>query len=184
MYLLALAMKEATFLVPFLLFLSVTSLPSNLKPRADVDPCLDETPTLDGPTSDKSAGIGVEFESSGVTFAKEGCSAADTNQGKGKQVADRKDKDNNWKLTADTSNEMAGSLTAEYILNGEQIKIGTGAATAAAAAVSSDLVSMNMMCESHSFHILNGPYRSHGTHTRICQTTNGTSTAIIAIRGR
>ena len=50
---------------------------------------LDETPTLDGPTSDMSAGIGVEFESSDVTFAKEGCSAAD------KQVADRKDKDNN-----------------------------------------------------------------------------------------
>lgn len=123
-----------------MLSLSITALPSDLRRRSDPnDPCLNEAPTLDGPTSDKSAGIGVEFESQAVTFGKPGCSSGDTNQAKGQQVGDRKG--DNWQLTADTTNEVPGQLTAEYILNGVTIKIGTGAASAAAAAVSGDIVS-------------------------------------------
>lgn len=136
----ALTMKKATILVPFVLSISITALPSDLRRRADPnDPCRDIAIILDGATSDQSAGIGAEFESSAVTFSKPGCSSGDTNQAKGKQVGDRQG--DNWALTADTTNEIAGMLTAEYILNGKLIKIGTGAASAAAAAVSSDIVS-------------------------------------------
>ncbi len=46
----------------------------------------------------------------------------------------------NWKLTADTTLNQAGILTAEYILDVTQIKIGTGVATAAAAAVAAEAV--------------------------------------------
>lgn len=146
-------MKQATILFSFVVFLSVTALPPNLRRRADPnDPCLDEAPTLDGPTSDHSAGIGVEFESSAVVFSKPGCSPADTNQAKGQQVGDRKG--DNWQLTADTTSEITGRLTAEYILNGKTIKIGTGAASAAAAAVSSDIVRVHLIIELRSLHML------------------------------
>ena len=175
-------MKQAIILVPFMLLLSVTALPPDLRLRGDPnDPCLDEAPTLDGPTNDKSAGIGVEFESSAVVFSKPGCSAADTNQAKGQQVGDRKG--DNWQLTADTTTEIAGKLAAEYILNGKTIKIGTGAASAAAAAVSSDVVRIHLIIEMHPFHVLIGPYRSHGIHTQVCPITNGILRATIVIRG-
>ncbi|KAL8968353.1 MAG: hypothetical protein Q9183_002498 [Haloplaca sp. 2 TL-2023] len=114
----------------FLLFEVVSSF--DLRLRADpIDPCLDRAPTSDGPTSDRSAGIGVEFEAPLVKFKSDGCNAADTNQAKGQQVGDRRG--DVWQLTADTTDEMAGSLTAEYILNGKEIRIGSGVASAAAA---------------------------------------------------
>lgn len=183
MYLFTLAMKQATILVPFVVFLSVTALPPDLRRRADPnDPCLNETPTLDGLTSDKSAGIGVEFEVSAVVFSKPGCSPADTNQAKGQQVGDRKG--DNWQLTADTTSEIAGLLNAEYILNGKTIKVGTGAASAAAAAVSSDIVRIHLIVEIHSFHMLIGPCRSHGAHTQVCPIINGILRATTAIRGQ
>ena len=176
-------MKQSTVLVPFLLLLSVTAIPPALRGRADPnDPCLDEAPTLDGPTSDHSAGIGVEFESSKVLFSKRGCSAEDTNQAKGKQVGDRKG--DNWQLTADTTSETAGLLAAEYILNGKTIKIGTGAASAAAAAVSSDIVRMRQIIGMPPFNVLIGPHRSHGTRTQICQKINGILRATSAIHGQ
>lgn len=137
-------MKQATFLVAFVAFLSATALPPDLRRRADSnDTCLNETPTLDGPTSDSSAGIGVEFESSFVKFGRKDCSAADTNQAKGQQVGDRRG--DNWQLTADTADEIPGRLTAEYILNGKTIKIGSDTASAAAAAVSSDIVRIHLI---------------------------------------
>lgn len=183
MYLSALAMKKATFLIPSVVFLLVTALPPNLRRQADPnDPCLDEAPTLDGPTSDNSAGIGVEFEASAVVFSKTGCNTADTNQAKGQQVGDRSG--NNWQLTADTTPDTDGLLTAEYILNGKTIKIGTGAASAAAAAVSSDSVRSYMIIEIHSFPMLIGLCRLHGTHTRVCPIINGILRATTAIRGQ
>ena len=176
-------MKQATILVPFVLLLSVTAFPPDLRRRADPnDPCLDEAPTLDGPTSDKSAGIGVEFESSGVVFQKPGCSAADTNQAKGQKVGDREG--DNWQLTADTTAEAAGLLQAEYILNGKTIKIGTGAASAAAAAVSSDIVRIRLIIGVHPFRVLIRPYRWIGIHTQVCPIINGISRVTIAIRGQ
>ena len=136
--------KQAAILLSFWLWSSVNALPSNLGSRADsADSCLnDETPTLDGPTSDRSAGIGVEFEASQVILSKPGCSLSDTNQAKGQKVGNRKG--TYWKLTADTTSNIAGRLNAEYILDGTQIKIGTGTASAAAAAVSNDLVRMHL----------------------------------------
>lgn len=176
-------MKQFTVLVPFILLISVTALPPALVRRADPnDPCFDEAPTLDGPTSDNSAGIGVEFEASGVMFGKPGCSAADTNQAKGQQVGDRKG--DNWQLTADTTTETPGMLNAEYILNGKTIKIGTGAASAAAAAVSSDIVRIHKIIEIHPSYVLIGRYRSHGAHTQVCPITSGISKATIATHGK
>ena len=179
-YLTALAMKQTTLLIPFVVFLSVTALPPNLRRQAEPnDPCLDEASTLDGPTSDNSAGIGVEFEASGVVFSSPGCTSANTNQAKGKQVGNRNG--NNWQLTADTTNNIDGQLVAEYILNGQTIKIGTGAASVAAAAVSSDIVSTIAV---HSFPLLIGLGRSPGAHTRVCPIISGVLTAMNAIRGQ
>ena len=170
-------------LVPLVLLPSAIALPPDLRRRADPnDSCLDEAPTLDGPTSDKLAGIGVEFESSVVVFTKNGCSAADTNQAKGQQVSGRKG--DNWQLTADTTQEAAGMLTAEYILNGKTIKIGTGATSAAAAAVSSDIVRIQVTIDVHSFNVLIVSYNLHGTPTRKCPIINGTLRATSAIRGK
>lgn len=132
-------------LLPILLFQSaINALPSELESRADqTGPCStdNEAPTLDGPTSDKSAGLGIEFESSGVLLSSPRCSLPDTNQAKAKVIGNRKG--DKWELTADTTNGIAGQLTAEYILDGKQIKIGDGTASAAAAAVSGDLTSWN-----------------------------------------
>ena len=128
--------------IVFLLLQYSAALPSNLNQRADSDddPCFDESPIEDGPTSDQSPGIGVELESSRVKFSKAGCSEQETFAAKGEVVGNRKDKDGLWKLTADTTDELAGSLTAEYILSGEKIVIGSNVATGVAAQVSSDLV--------------------------------------------
>lgn len=175
-------MKQATCLFLFVLFMSIAALPSDLQPRADpIDPCLNEAPTLDGPTSDQSAGFGVEFETLGVRFSSKQCSSAHTNQAKGKQVGDRSG--DNWQLTTDTSEEVAGRLSAEYILNGKLIKIGTGAASAAAAAVSRDVVRNHLIIEPCPFYRLIGLYRSRGPHTLVCPIINGRSMATIAIRG-
>ena len=84
-----------------------------------------------------------------MTLVSPDCNAADTNQAKGKQIGSRSG--TNWELTADTTLEIAGRLSAEYILNGQTIKIGTGAASAAAAAVSSDVVRITAL-----FGLLNG----------------------------
>ena len=179
----ALAMKQAAVVLVFvLLSRAVVALPSDLLPRGDVDPCLNEAPTLDGPTSDQSAGLGVEFESSGVILTSPKCNQADTNQAKGKQIGDRKG--TNWKLTADTTQDIPGSLTAEYILNGQTIRIGTGAASAAAAAVSSDVVRNCLLTSTRHIQRLMGLCRSHGTHTLVCLTIIGTLKATNAIRGQ
>ncbi|KAL8968708.1 MAG: hypothetical protein Q9183_002334 [Haloplaca sp. 2 TL-2023] len=131
-------MKQASIVVVLVLSLSKPAFCFDLRLRADpIDPCLDQAPTLDGPTSDKSAGIGVEFEATQVTLKTE-CSAEDTNAAKGKQIDDRGG--DNWQLTADTTLDSPGLLTAEYILNGKLIKIGDGAASAAAAAVAEDII--------------------------------------------
>lgn len=136
---------QALILFPLVLSSLATAFSLNQKRQgASDDSCGgdDEAPTLDGPTSDKSAGLGIEFESSQVTFEAD-CDDEKTNQAKGRQVGDRKG--TNWALTADTTEGRAGSLTAEYILNGKVIKIGDGTASAAAAAVSNDLVRTNLL---------------------------------------
>ncbi|KAL8959825.1 MAG: hypothetical protein Q9193_003375 [Seirophora villosa] len=49
----------------------------------------------------------------------------------------------NWQLTVDTTQDIAGRLNAEYILDGTQIKLDTGKAAEAAAAVADDLAKWN-----------------------------------------
>ena len=127
--------------LPLSLIQLSTSLPSELRPRADnPDDCEVEDPAspLAGPTSNGEAGLGIEFESSKVVLSSPDCSKADTNDAKAKVIGERTG--DNWQLTADTIEDAAGRLYAEYILDGTKINIGSGTAGAAAAAVSSDLV--------------------------------------------
>nr|POF22266.1 hypothetical protein CFP56_36351 [Quercus suber] len=111
-----------TFLRLALLALRVSALKPHLRPRADPSTAEDISnalaPTDDGPTSDNTAGIGAEFESSMFVFTSD-CSPDNTFPSKGKIIDGRSG--TNWELTADTT-LGAGRLTAEYILDGRQIK--------------------------------------------------------------
>lgn len=107
-----------------------------------------ESPTLDGPTSDRSAGIGVEFETSQVLFHSKGdCKKEDIDKAKGKLVDKRQGPEDTptWKLTSDTTQSVTEFLTAEYILNGQVLKVGSGDAAKAADAVASDIVSLSSL---------------------------------------
>lgn len=101
----------------------------------------DISPTNDGPTGDREAGLGVEFES-GINFKSvEDCGEENTFASKGKTVKGHES--TYWDLTVDTTSEMVNYLQAEYILNGINIKIGKNQAVPAAKAIASDLVSQN-----------------------------------------
>jgi hypothetical protein len=122
----------------YYLTINVSSTP--LVRRVD-DGCgiTNEASTLDGPTSDNSAGIGVEFECGALTFIpvdRSTCPQSDINPLKGNMLGGRAGA--NWVLTGDTTS--TGSLSGEYILNGKTIKIGASAAGPAAAEVAADLV--------------------------------------------
>ena len=154
MYLQTLLKQVAPFLaylvlLPSFQLVSASGASSPLDPFVDPEnpliTCIDtdESASDDGPTADKSAGIGVEFETGSITFSNSQCSLTDTSQAKGQLVDARQGQ--YWKLTADTTGDIAGSLTTEYILDGTQLKIGAGTAGPAAAAVASDLVSVLML---------------------------------------
>jgi len=153
MHFLTLSPKQAGILLPFILSLSTSVLSIENQRRAfgcDGDDEGSEAPTLDGPTSDKSPGIGVEFETAVVQFkstVKGGCSKKATDASKGKQVDNRNGK--YWKLTADTIGDP-DVLTAEYILDGTQIKIGAGTAKEVAAAIEKDFVSPTRSLSGHA----------------------------------
>lgn len=119
---------------------------SNGQDISDDEVAANEEAVQDGPTSDKSAGLGIEFEAGSVLFYSETCSTPDTNKLKAKVVANRRG--TNWNLTADTTPAEAGYLTAEYILDGTTIRLGSGDAGTAAAAVGKDIVSVpnNLDC--------------------------------------
>lgn len=173
---------QAVLLVPLVLSALVTASASNYKRQDDSDnSCDDEAPTSDGPTSDKSAGLGIEFECLAINFKSSGCSAGDTNQAKGRVVGGRQG--TNWELTADTTFNVPGRLTAEYILDGKVIKIGDGTASAAAVAASSDLVRSNLITEIPDAMLIE--LRSLiGSRIKTCLETHGTSMATIVIHGR
>ena len=141
----ALSSQRAAIFVPILLSISSRICATAVERRADC--CIGEcenddngnqATTLDGPTSDKSAGIGVEFEASGIVFESKNCDKPSTDVSKGKMVGGRQG--DNWQLTVDTTLNIAGRLVAEYILDGTQIKLSTGKAAEAAAAVANDVV--------------------------------------------
>ena len=128
-----------------LLYTSVllTASAAYLPPRA-LDPCTQdvqdvEAVQLDGPTADGTAGIGAEFESPAFYFTNISCSVADSNTVKHQIVAQRTG--TNWELTADSTSD-AGKVNAEYILNGQNIKVGSGDGARAGKAWADDLVSV------------------------------------------
>jgi len=134
------------------ILLLTTAVHIPLQPR--MDPCEEvednEMVDQDGPTADGTAGIGAEFESPVFYFVKDGCSIADTNAAKKQIVAGRKG--GNWELTADTGSG-AGKLYSEYILFGENIKVGSGDAAKAGAAAAQDFVSAGWLASSCSLFI-------------------------------
>lgn len=121
-----------------LLTASAVYLP--LQPR--VDPCIqdipDEAVSHDGPTADGTAGIGAEFESFAFSFENPKCSPEDTIATRKQVIAERTGL--NWELTADTGRNP-GKVNAEYILNGKNIKVGSGDGALAGKARADDLVS-------------------------------------------
>ena len=122
------------------IFLTASTVYVPLHPRADAsDQEVAETETVesDGPTVDGTAGIGAEFESPTLYFESPGCSTADTNAAKKKVVGGRTG--TNYMLTADTG-AGDGKLHSEYILDGQNIKVGSGDAAKAGAAAAKDLV--------------------------------------------
>ena len=150
MHLFNLSPKQAVILLPLLLSSPIKTLASDFERRGNTPLCCigscpdddsgNEEPDLDGPTSDQSAGIGVEFEAGRVQLQPRGpCSQPDINRSKGALIDNRQGP--NWMLTGDTTVDLA--LVAEYILNGKEIKIGSGDAATAAAAVANDIVSPN-----------------------------------------
>ena len=90
--------------------------------------------------SDRTAGIGFEFESGSNTFELESkCEKEDTDASRKQIIAGRTGE--HFQLTADAFGG-AGRLHAEYILDGLSIKVGTGDAARAGAAVAADFVSI------------------------------------------
>lgn len=117
-----------------------------IAPRAPVTGCDPEVESIpivefnDGPTGSGVAGIGAEFEAPLLQFYRQGCSLGDTFQAKRKTVAGHSG--TNFLLSVDTSSELGrGKLSAEYVLDGRQIKVGDGSAAAAGRAVYDDFVS-------------------------------------------
>ncbi|KAH8433923.1 uncharacterized protein LDX57_011559 [Aspergillus melleus] len=167
--------------------------------KADVG---DINPKDDGPTPDKKAGLGIEFEAGQLIFSNDDCERQSTFDLKGMEIEGRNHRTqksaggrgtslkskgartrrgtpphswsgssqgsrnsspgrgrtgsssgkgssglhdshpgNDWSLTVDTTNNMKGKLTGEYILNGKTIKLGTGRAGKAAKEVHNDFVS-------------------------------------------
>ncbi|KAI0388673.1 hypothetical protein F5Y17DRAFT_470265 [Xylariaceae sp. FL0594] len=130
---------KAHFLLTLLHGLSAVH--AHLHPRADADVCVgaiedNEGDALTAPTSDRTANIGAEFETPVLWLSNTACSKDDTDSAKRKIVAGRSGP--NWMLTADTVG-TPGKPQLEYVLDCTAIKLGTGDAARAGAAVAADL---------------------------------------------
>ncbi|KAJ4385964.1 hypothetical protein N0V93_008855 [Gnomoniopsis smithogilvyi] len=111
-----------------LLTVSAASVPSQARanvPDAEIQDLMGDGTT--GATSDLSAGIGAEFETPEIMLKNAKCSKADTDDFKKSVIAGRKDPGGLWALTADTTSK-AGLLHLEYIMDGKNIKVGSGKA--------------------------------------------------------
>ena len=121
------------------ILLSVSALNTQLQPRGECKDISDNQLVYnDGPTADGTAGIRAEFESVFFVLKKSDCSLKDTNDAKRSLIERRKGP--NWELTADSTGE-AGKLYAKYILDGQNIKVGSEDGAKAAKAIADDLVS-------------------------------------------
>ncbi|KAI0530348.1 hypothetical protein GGR58DRAFT_518547 [Xylaria digitata] len=91
------------------------------------------------PTIDKSPGLGAEFETGAFYLVGDPeCSYERTNKLKGGVLGGREG--DHWQLTVDTTLDAANRLQAEYILNGQTVKLGQAMAGPTAAAIAADLV--------------------------------------------
>ncbi|KAH6675112.1 hypothetical protein B0J14DRAFT_637790 [Halenospora varia] len=122
------------------ILLTASAIHVPLQPRVDAcDAAIqdNEGDELTAPTSDGTAGIGAEFETPLFYLTNSACSKADTDTAKGQVIAGRTG--TNFVLTADTVGN-AGKLHAEYILDGQNIKVGSGDAARAGAAAAADII--------------------------------------------
>lgn len=120
---------------------SAASVPNQARasvPNVEIQDLMGDGTT--GATSDLSAGIGAEFETPEITLKNAKCSKADTDDFKKSIIAGRKDAGGLWALTADTTSK-AGVLNTEYIMDGKNIKVGSGNAQKAGKAAAADFVS-------------------------------------------
>ena len=192
-----LSFKQASTLLFFFLFLVINVTTRGIEVRgnscsggccagddvSDDEVTANEEAVQDGPTSDRSAGLGIEFEASALQFYSNKCSNKDkklTDKLKGEMVGGRRG--TNWKLTVDTSPNTAGSLTAEYILDGLNIKIGSGDAAKAASDVAADLVSTNPSTKESSCCLLKHPYGLRGTHRLHPTLTRSPSNSMMIVK--
>ncbi|KAI9147419.1 hypothetical protein HJFPF1_12439 [Paramyrothecium foliicola] len=106
--------------------------PFDTPPSSPVEPPAD---------SRKLAGLGVEFESAGLTFMtalNSECTEDKYLQRKGEVIDDEYGQYMEWWMSGDTTlnswnrDTKQGLLTAEYIMNGLRLKLGTGRAVEAA----------------------------------------------------
>ena len=126
---------------PLLLTISALRVPH--QPRGVCEDTQDdEVEYNDGPTADRTAGLGAEFESPGWQMTSQGCSAEDTFKAKKKVIGGRHGE--NWELTADTPGDP-GVVQAEYILDGRNIKVGSGDGERAGRELADDLVSIILL---------------------------------------
>jgi hypothetical protein len=141
---------HSVLFLSFMLTAKAAVLPS-ITPRAIPPGCDDAYQGVgfamvelnDGPTTSGDAGIGAEFETIGIQFSHDTCSLEDTFSAKRKTVQGRSGM--NFVLSVDTSVEQGqGKLSAEYVLDGRNIKVGDGSAEAAGRAAHDDLVSASL----------------------------------------
>ncbi|CAI6330597.1 unnamed protein product [Periconia digitata] len=122
---------------------NAVALPA-VAPRAPPPGCKDLFENIvmvefnDGPTTSGEAGIGAEFETLNILFTNNKCNLEDTFEAKRKTIKGRTGK--NFLLSADTSVELGkGKVSAEYVLDGRNIRVGDGSAAAAGKAARDDL---------------------------------------------
>lgn len=85
--------QRAAIFISLLLFISLKTCATAVERRSDccIGQCEDDDNgnqalTLDGPTSDRSPGIGVEFETSAIVFQSQNCDKSSTDKSKGAMV--------------------------------------------------------------------------------------------------
>lgn len=123
-------------------------------PRAEVCNSNGDDDRNQKPTSDGSSGIGMELETGIIRFQVNhkniDCNEDAAYDLKGKAIEYQKKTDldlhgTNWALTGDTTLEdvLIEGITAEFILDGSKIKLGTSDFKTAAGAVGDHIVSLN-----------------------------------------
>jgi hypothetical protein len=153
----SLSMRPILYLLPFCLAAIAAPAPANSGDENDDQNCEewdgDMIENKDAPTADGSPGIGIEFESPMFYFSSPSCPEATVNNAKKKVLAGRKQKVDSgksplWMLTADTG---AGErvLQAEYIIDGQQIKLGSGQAETVTKEIVKDFVRIALIWLSH-----------------------------------